>query len=228
MPSFTCSSCGRDFQVAAEALIKYPGWKPRICLSCKDKRAQAGGSAGGGKKPPRTKTSEKTAYSASYSREENLTVAQVLERYTEGPADGVFTDGAAHPNPGHGGWGAVYVQEGKILAERWGQEPDTTNNRMELIALMEGTKLVPEGTSAVLWTDSQLCVKTFNEWAEGWAARGWKKKTGPVKNLDLVKDLYAILKSRPQLELRWIKAHSGNRWNEYADSLASAYRRSER
>jgi ribonuclease HI len=77
----------------------------------------------------------------------------------------------------------------------------------------------------VLWTDSQLCVKTINEWAAGWKARGWKKKDGEVKNLALVQELYAIMQARPELTLQWIKAHSGFRWNEYADSLASAYRR---
>jgi ribonuclease HI len=159
------------------------------------------------------------------SREENLTVAEVLQKYSEGPGDGVFTDGASHPNPGPGGWGAVYVVGGEIVAQRHGHEPLTTNNRMELRALIEGSKLVPAGTATVLWTDSQLCVKTINEWAAGWKARGWKKKDGEVKNLELVQELYAIFQSRPELELRWIQAHSGLRWNEYADSLASAYRR---
>jgi ribonuclease HI len=140
----------------------------------------------------------------------------------------VFTDGAADPNPGPGGWGAVYVVGNSIITEQCGNEPHTTNNRMELMALIAGCALVPAGTPAVMYTDSQLCVKTINEWAAAWKARGWKRKTGPIKNLELVQELYAIIQSRPELSLRWIAAHSGNRWNEYADALATAYRRSVR
>jgi ribonuclease HI len=92
---------------------------------------------------------------------------------------------------------------------------------MELRALIEGAGLVPKGTPAVLWSDSNLAVRTVNEWATGWKARGWKRKTGPVENLDLVKELYELLQDRPELEVRWIKAHVGHRWNEYADRLAA-------
>jgi ribonuclease HI len=68
-------------------------------------------------------------------------------------------------------------------------------------------------------------VNTITKWAAGWKENGWKRKSGPIKNLDLVQKLYELCRSRPELQLRWIKAHSGNRWNEYADSLATAYRR---
>ena len=159
------------------------------------------------------------------SREENLTVAEVLAKYSAGPLDGVFTDGAAEPNPGPGGWGVVYVKNNVIVAEKYGHEPHTTNNRMELRALIEGCALVGNGDGAVLYTDSQLCVNTITQWAKGWEARGWKRKGGEIKNLELVQELYAEFKKRPELDLRWIAAHSGNRWNEYADSLATAYRR---
>jgi len=151
-----------------------------------------------------------------------------LAKYTDGPKDGVFTDGAAEPNPGPGGWGTVYVIGDRVLQERWGNEPHTTNNRMELTALIAGCALVPRGTSAVLYTDSQLCVNTVTQWAAGWKLRGWRRKGGEIKNLELVQELYEILQGRPELQLRWIAAHSGHRWNEYADSLATAYRRSKR
>jgi ribonuclease HI len=108
-----------------------------------------------------------------------------------------------------------------VVDQRRGGEPDTTNNRMELRALIEGARMVPEGTPAILWSDSDLAVRTINEWAAGWERRGWKRKTGPVQNLDLVKELYAIARARPELELRWIKAHAGHEWNEYADELAN-------
>jgi ribonuclease HI len=222
VPSFTCLQCGKPFVVSDAALEKYPGWSPKRCLSCKK---QAG---------PRPSSMRMQAARpvrpafAGSSREENLTVEEVLAKYTDGPDAGVFTDGAAEPNPGPGGWGAVYVVNSKIQGERWGHEPHTTNNRMELAALIAGCALVPRGTKAVLYSDSQLCVNTINQWAKGWEARGWKRKGGDIKNLELVQELYQILKGRPELELKWIAAHSGYRWNEYADSLATAYRRSKR
>jgi ribonuclease HI len=168
------------------------------------------------------------AVSRYASREENLTLAEVLAKYSEGPLEGVFTDGAAEPNPGPGGWGAVYVRANSVVEQRDGHEPHTTNNRMELRALIEGCALVERGTRAVIYTDSQLCVNTISKWAQGWEARGWKRKGGEIKNLELVQELYALLRGRPELELRWIAAHAGNRWNEYADSLATAYRRAIR
>jgi ribonuclease HI len=173
----------------------------------------------------RTASRSKRVPGSIASREENLTVAEVLAKYTAGPVDGVFTDGAAEPNPGPGGWGVVYVRDNQVVDERWGQEPHTTNNRMELRALIEGCALIPPGASAVLYTDSLLCVNTISKWANEWEARGWKRKGGEIKNLELVQALHATLAGRPELELRWIAAHAGNRWNEYADSLATAYRR---
>jgi ribonuclease HI len=137
------------------------------------------------------------------------------------PEDGVFTDGSATPNPGRGGWAAVHVVGGVVVAELSGAEPDTTNNRMELTALLRGIELVPPGTAAVLHSDSQLAVRTVNEWAPAWEARGWRRRTGPVENLDLVRALVEALRARPELEVRWIRAHVGHRWNEYADQLAS-------
>jgi ribonuclease HI len=145
----------------------------------------------------------------------------LLDVPDDSPTSGVFTDGSAVPNPGPGGWGAVWVIDGQVQARASGRDPDTTNNRMELRALIEGAGLVPKGTPAVLWSDSNLAVRTVNEWAKGWKARGWKRKTGPVENLDLVKELYELLQDRPELEVRWIKAHVGHRWNEYADRLAA-------
>jgi ribonuclease HI len=214
VPSFVCQTCGREFAVPESTLAKYPGWQPKRCLTCKSQVRPA---------PART-WGRRTG---SASREENLSVAEVLAKYSAGPTDGVFTDGAAEPNPGPGGWGVVYVVGGSIVSERHGHEPHTTNNRMELRALIEGCALVPEGTKAVIYTDSQLCVNTITLWAKGWEARGWKRKGGEIKNIELVKELYALFARRSELELRWIQAHSGYRWNEYADALATAYRRSK-
>jgi ribonuclease HI len=142
------------------------------------------------------------------------------------PQTGVFTDGACVPNPGPGGWGAVYVVDGTIVDEAHGDDPDTTNNRMEFTALIEGARLVPEGTAVPVYSDSNLAVRTINEWAAGWEARGWKRKSGPVENVDLVRSAYAVYRKRPELDLKWIKAHVGFTWNEYADRLANRWRES--
>jgi ribonuclease HI len=158
-------------------------------------------------------------------RSELLTPEEVLARYTSGPRTGVFTDGSCDPNPGPGGWGYVWVEDGQILGEQHGHEPDTTNNRMELTALIEAFEALPGDGAFTVYSDSQLCVNTINEWAAGWEKRGWKRKTGPIKNLDLVKRLYALSLAKPHIELKWIRAHDGSRWNEYADALASTYQR---
>lgn len=157
-------------------------------------------------------------------RSEFLSPEEVLARYRGGPRTGVFSDGSCEGNPGPGGWGVVWVEDGRIVAEKHGSDPDTTNNRMELTALIEGAKLVPQGEAATLYSDSRLAVNTINQWAAGWEKRGWKRKTGPVENLDLVKELYYLLKERSELELSWVKAHAGIRWNEYADELANRWR----
>lgn len=115
----------------------------------------------------------------------------------------------------------MYVVDDKIVDEACGHGGDTTNNRMELVALIKAVDLVPDGTEATVYSDSNLAVRTINEWAAGWEKRGWKRKTGPVENLDLVKQAYAAYRKRPELELMWIKAHVGFRWNEYADELAN-------
>jgi ribonuclease HI len=150
-----------------------------------------------------------------------MTPEEVLETQFGGPDTGIFTDGSCDPNPGAGGWGWVWVEEGKILDQGNGREPDTTNNRMELRALIEAFKKMSDDRDLVVFCDSQLCVNTINEWAAGWERRGWKRKGGPIKNLDLVQELYALALGKPRIDLRWIRAHEGSRWNEYADALAA-------
>ncbi len=159
------------------------------------------------------------------AHEELLSPEEVLRRYTAGPKTGVFTDGSCEGNPGPGGWGFVWVEDDRIVAEQSGRDPATTNNRMELTALIQAYRALPEDAVITVHSDSQLCVKTVNEWAAGWEKRGWRRKSGPIANLELVKELYALAAARPGVKLRWIKAHDGSRWNEYADALASAYLR---
>jgi ribonuclease HI len=115
----------------------------------------------------------------------------------------------------------VYVRDGIIVDEAFGYGGETTNNRMELFALIRAADLVPQGTAAMVYSDSNLAVRTVNEWAAGWEKRGWRRKSGPVENLDLVREAYAVYKNRPELSVIWIKAHVGFRWNEYADELAN-------
>ena len=155
--------------------------------------------------------------------EELLTPDEVLRRYTAGPKDGVFSDGSCDGNPGPGGWGFVWVENDGVVAEQSGTDPATTNNRMELRALIEAYKSLPEDARLIVHSDSQLCVKTINEWAAGWEQRGWRRKKGPIANLELVQELWDLANRHPHVTLQWIKAHDGSRWNEYADALASAY-----
>jgi ribonuclease HI len=225
MNTYACQRCGRSFDIALKTLEKYPSWQPKNCMRCRSaSRATAARPGQRRPRPPGTATGVGVRVTSSPDRA--LTLQDVLDTYTEGPATGVFTDGAAHPNPGPGGWGAVYVIGNDIVSEARGAEPQTTNNRMELRALLAGYEMVPAGAAAIVMTDSQLCVDTINSWAADWERNGWKRKRGEIKNLDLVQQLYRVARARPEIELRWIKSHNGYRWNEYADALASAYRRS--
>jgi len=159
-------------------------------------------------------------------RKDGLATSEVLASFTDGPDTGVFTDGASEGNPGPGGWGAVHVVDDEIQDQAHGSEPHTTNNRMELTALIHGLRMLPLDTDSTVYTDSQLIVNIVTKWADGWKARGWtKKSSGPIANLELVKEAHALYKQRPGVRLEWIKAHNGYRWNEYADALATAYRR---
>lgn len=208
-----CTRCGDTFTVSPSVAERFPGWTPSLCASC-HKTSAAPDSP---KKPAKQKARPATVPATS--------LEDALTRFSDGPTSGVFTDGSAQPNPGPGGWGAVYVKDNVIIGQRYGHEPHTTNNRMELQALFAATELVEPGDSAVIYTDSKLAVDTINTWAASWEKRGWKRKTGPVENLDLVRPLFETFRSRPELSLQWIAAHSGYRWNEYADALSTAWAR---
>jgi ribonuclease HI len=213
-PSFTCTRCGRAFTVGAQSLARYPGWVPRLCATCRSTTA-ARPTASGAPKPARRGSTRGVVH----------TTAQVLERYHGGPQSGVFTDGSCSGNPGPGGWGAVRVDDGRVLAERRGQHAATTNNRMELTAMAEGLLLLEPHEAVDVYSDSRLVVQTVTEWAAGWERRGWRRSGGEVQNLDLVQRAYALAKERPLARIQWIRAHDGSRWNEYADALATAYLR---
>lgn len=161
----------------------------------------------------------------SLSVYKNLTLAEVLEKFKSGPQSGVFSDGCSQPNPGPGGYGVVWVKDGQVIDQRYGHDPNTTNNRMELKALIEGFKMLPEDAEVEVYSDSELCVNTITKWAPGWQSRGWRRKSGPIANIELVKELFELALKHPKVRLKWIKAHDGSLWNEYADSLANAWAR---
>lgn len=158
------------------------------------------------------------------------TTSEVRARFADGPQSGVFTDGSCSGNPGPGGWGVVYVLDGEVLQQLHGHDPDTTNNRMELTAIIEGLRLLPVGHNGDIvpvFSDSRLVVDTLTKWAAGWERLGWRRSTGPVANVELVREAYALAKERPHAHIQWIRAHDGSLWNEYADALATAYLRHE-
>jgi len=154
-----------------------------------------------------------------------LSPDEVLARFTGGPKTGVFTDGSCEGNPGPGGFGWVWVEEDEIVDQGHGADPATTNNRMELAALIAAYKRLPRDASTTIYSDSKLCVDTLTQWAAGWERRGWKRKSGPIANLELVREAYALFREHPTVQVLWIKAHDGSRWNEYADALATTYLR---
>lgn len=135
------------------------------------------------------------------------------------PAVEIFTDGACKGNPGPGGWG-VLLRYGTTEKELYGGERQTTNNRMELMAAIEGLKALKRACSVTLTTDSQYVRKGITEWLSGWKRKNWKTASGqPVKNQDLWQ-LLDEQNSRHTIDWRWIKGHAGHRENEIADQLA--------
>lgn len=132
----------------------------------------------------------------------------------------IFTDGACKGNPGPGGWGALMIAGGH-KKELFGGELNTTNNRMELKAVIEALSALKRPCAVVVHTDSQYVQKGISEWIHGWKARGWKTASKePVKNVDLWQALDAA-QSRHQIQWRWVKGHAGHDGNERADALAN-------
>ena len=132
----------------------------------------------------------------------------------------IFTDGACRGNPGPGGWGVLMRFKG-AERELYGGAGDTTNNRMELQAAIEGLKALKERCQVDLTTDSVYVKNGITTWLEGWKKKGWKTAgRKPVKNVDLWQDLDEQ-NQRHDVEWYWVKGHSGHRENEMADQLAN-------
>ena len=132
----------------------------------------------------------------------------------------IYTDGACKGNPGAGGWGATLLRGGR-MEELYGGEPSTTNNRMELTAVIRALEALPPGTRARLHTDSQYVQLGISGWINKWKRNGWRtadKK--PVKNEDLWRRLDELAANH-EIEWLWVRGHAGNEGNERADVLAN-------
>ena len=131
----------------------------------------------------------------------------------------IYTDGSCLGNPGPGGWGAIllYKKSKKILQ---GNAPETTNNRMELMAAIKGLEAVKRPLPIHVFTDSSYVKDGITKWLKGWVNNGWKTANKkPVKNQDLWEQLAALEKNH-DVVWNWVKAHNGNKYNEEVDDLA--------
>lgn len=135
----------------------------------------------------------------------------------------IYTDGACSGNPGPGGWAAILTY-GENERELSGGEIATTNNRMELMAVISALTALKESCEVELWTDSQYIEKAINEgWLAGWKRRGWKRKGGELKNIELWQELDRLL-GLHRVNFNWLKGHDGHEYNERCDALAVAER----
>ena len=134
----------------------------------------------------------------------------------------IYTDGACKGNPGPGGWG-VFLKSGGHEKELWGGERETTNNRMELTAVIEGLAALSRPCKVSLYLDSEYVRKGITEWIHGWKTKGWKTAARqPVKNADLWQRLDALVHGgQHKIEWHWVKGHAGDPGNEHADALAN-------
>ena len=132
----------------------------------------------------------------------------------------IYTDGACKGNPGVGGWGAIIMQDEKNI-ELFGGENDTTNNRMELKAVIMALKEIPTNLELTIFTDSTYVQKGISEWIKKWKVNNWRSSNKkPVKNKDLWVELDEAVGSR-KIYWEWVKGHAGNEGNEKADELAN-------
>ena len=134
----------------------------------------------------------------------------------------IYTDGACKGNPGPGGWGAL-LKSADSQKELFGGELGTTNNRMEMMAVIEALTALKRPCHVTLHVDSQYVLKGMTEWLVGWKARGWKTAAKqPVKNVDLWQRLDALVNTAGhKIDWRWVRGHNGDPGNEHADMLAN-------
>lgn len=130
-----------------------------------------------------------------------------------------YTDGACEPNPGIGGWGYVIIdQNHNRISEHYGGETQSTNNRMEMMAVIK--VMEDHGKDLMLIrSDSMFVINIVSSWRHKWKVKAWTKKKGPIKNLELVKRLDELFEKH-KVPMLWVRGHSGEKWNEYADALS--------
>jgi ribonuclease HI len=134
----------------------------------------------------------------------------------------IYTDGACKGNPGPGGWG-VLLKAGVTEKELFGGEASTTNNRMELMAVIQALSALKRPCEVTLFLDSQYVLKGITEWLPGWKAKGWRTASKqPVKNVELWQQLDALVQQGGhRIDWRWVRGHNGDPGNERADALAN-------
>jgi ribonuclease HI len=135
----------------------------------------------------------------------------------------IYTDGACKGNPGPGGWGVILRSAGQVEKELFGGEALTTNNRMEMTAVIEALSALKRPCDIALYVDSKYVLQGITEWLPGWKAKGWKTAAKqPVKNVDLWQKLDALVNTGGHtIEWCWVKGHAGDPGNERADALAN-------
>jgi ribonuclease HI len=135
----------------------------------------------------------------------------------------IYTDGACKGNPGPGGWGALLRSSGQVEKELFGGELLTTNNRMEMTAVIEALSALKRPCDVALYVDSKYVLQGMTEWLPGWKAKGWRTAAKqPVKNVDLWQKLDALVNTVGHtIEWIWVKGHAGDPGNERADVLAN-------
>lgn len=132
----------------------------------------------------------------------------------------IYTDGACSGNPGKGGYGAILMYKNH-KKEISGAVQDTTNNRMELQAVIEALKALKKSSEVTIYTDSKYVQKGISEWIHSWKKNNWRgANKKPIKNIDLWQDLDQE-SAKHKIDWRWVKGHAGNKYNEIADSLAT-------
>lgn len=148
----------------------------------------------------------------------------------------IYTDGGCKPNPGFGGWASIllYTSENGAKHEKrlTGNAKYSTNNKMELTAILEGLKALKRPCHVTIYSDSKYAVESIGSWKNGtpcrpigwlvkWNDDGWKKKKGELKNIDIFKQIHILAEKQLSLTMRWVKGHDNDYYNELCDSLAN-------